>query len=222
MSVFRRAVAFVLSGLMAVGQPAEVLAASYVFRQPTSAGTFPIPVITNNVVNSTTYYKVDGRTYSLSWQGTGGRGPYLIQMVGAPLPPGCAVPVQTGSILSTTCTFNQEGNYSGIIAQLTDQNGMVVRDNALPIVVSAPAPTLSTYSFPFSGSVGIPYSGTLRVNGGRAPFTPSRATGDLPPGLSLSMVQDAMTGAWSVRLAGTPTAPGSYTFDILVTDFNQK
>lgn len=222
MSVFRRAVAFVLSGLMAAGQPAEVLAASYVFRQPTSAGTFPIPVITNNVVNSTTYYKVDGRTYSLSWQGTGGRGPYLIQMVGAPLPPGCAVPVQTGSILSTTCTFNQEGNYSGIIAQLTDQNGMVVRDNALPIVVSAPAPTLSTYSFPFSGSVGIPYSGTLRVNGGRAPFTPSRATGDLPPGLSLSMVQDAMTGAWSVRLAGTPTAPGSYTFDILVTDFNQK
>ncbi|WP_238232262.1 putative Ig domain-containing protein, partial [Methylobacterium hispanicum] len=140
----------------------------------------------------------------------------------APLPPGCAAPVQTGSILSTNCTFNQEGSYGGVVAQLTDANGMVVRDNAPTIVVSAPAPTLSNYSFPFTGSVGIAYAGTLRLNGGRAPFQPSRASGALPPGLALGMVQDAATGAWSVRLAGTPTATGSYTFDILVTDANQK
>ncbi|WP_238232176.1 hypothetical protein, partial [Methylobacterium hispanicum] len=119
MSVFRRAMALALSVVMALGHPAELLAASYVFRQPSAAGTYPVPVITNNVVNSSTYYKVDGRTYSISWQGSGGRSPYRIEMVGAPLPPGCAAPVQTGSILSTNCTFNQEGSYGGVVAQLT-------------------------------------------------------------------------------------------------------
>jgi hypothetical protein len=222
MPLLRLVISLALSAVMAFGQPAEVLAASYVFRQPTTAGTFPIPTITNNVVASQTYYKVDGRSYSISWQGTGGRSPYLFEMVGSPLPPGCSTPSQTGSIMSTACTFATEGNYSGIIVQLTDANGMVVRDNAPTIYVSAPSPTLGFYSFPFTGSVGIPYSGSLRISGGRQPFNVSRATGDLPPGLSLSTQQDVNTGVWSVVLAGSPTTPGSYTFDVLVTDANQK
>ncbi|MGU3404523.1 beta strand repeat-containing protein [Methylobacterium brachiatum] len=222
MSMLRRAIALTLSAVLGFGQPAEVLAASYVFRQATTAGTFPIPTITNNVVNAQTYYKVDGRSYSISWQGTGGRSPYLLEMVGSSLPPGCSTPLQTGSILSTACTFTTEGNYSGIIAQLTDANGMVVRDNAPTIYVSAPSPTLGTYNFPFSGSVAIPYSGSLRISGGRQPFNVSCATGDLPPGLSLSTQQDVNSGVWSVVLSGSPTTPGSYTFDLLVTDANQK
>jgi hypothetical protein len=222
MSLLRRAIALTLSTVLAFGQPAEVLAASYVFRQATTAGTFPIPTITNNVVTAQTYYKVDGRSYSISWQGTGGRSPYQIEMVGTPLPPGCSTPLQTGSILSTSCIFTAEGNTSGVIAQLTDANGMVVRDNAPTIYVSAPSPTLGTYNFPFTGPVGIPYTGSLRISGGRQPFNVSRATGDVPPGLSLSTQQDVNTGAWSVVLSGSPTTPGSYTFDILVTDANQK
>ena len=124
--------------------------------------------------------------------------------------------MQTGSILSTACTFTTEGNYSNIIAQLTDANGMVVRDNAPIIYVTAPAPTLGTYSFPFTGSVGIPYSGSLRITGGRSPFNVSRSTGDLPPGLSLSTQQDVNTGVWSVVLSGTPSTVGSYTFEIVI------
>ena len=222
MPLLRRAISLALSAVMALGHPAEVLAASYVFRQPTTAGTYPVPVISNNVVTSQTYYKVDGRSYSISWQGTGGRSPYLIEMVGGLLPPGCSVPSQTGSILTSNCTFTTEGSYSGVIAQLTDANGMVVRDNAPTIYVSSPAPTLGTYNFPFNGYVGIPYTGSLRISGGRQPFNVSRATGDLPPGLSLSTQQDVNSGAWSVVLSGAPTTTGSFTFDILVTDANQK
>jgi hypothetical protein len=222
MPLLRRAISIVLSAVLALGHPAEVLAASYVFRQPTVAGTFPIPVLSNNVVTSQSYYKVDGRSYSISWQGTGGRSPYMIELTGSPLPPGCSVPSQTGSILTTSCTFTTEGSYSGVIAQLTDANGMVVRDNAPTIYVSSPAPTLGTYSFPFSASVGIPYTGSLRISGGRQPFNASRATGDFPPGLVLSTVQDTNTGVWSVVLSGSPAAIGSYTADILVTDANQK
>ena len=222
MPLLRRAISLALSAVMALGHPAEVLAASYVFRQPTTAGTYPVPVISNNVVTSQTYYKVDGRSYSISWQGTGGRSPYLIEMVGGPLPPGCSVPSQTGSILTSNCTFTTEGSYSGVIAQLTDANGMVVRDNAPTIYVSSPAPTLGTYNFPFNGYVGIQYSGSLRISGGRQPFNASRSTGDLPPGLSLSTAQDVNSGVWSVVLSGAPTTTGSFTFDILVTDANQK
>ena len=222
MSLLRRAIASVLSGVLAFGQPAEVLAASYVFRQASTAGTFPVPTITNNVVTAATYYKIDGRSYSISWQGTGGRSPYQLEMVGSPLPPGCTTPIQTGSILTANCVFTTEGNFGGVMAQLTDANGMVLRDNAPNIVVTAPAPTLNTYSFPFSGYVATPYKGSLKVSGGRQPFNASRATGQLPPGLSLAMVQDVNTGAWSVELSGTPTTLGSYTFDILLTDANQK
>lgn len=222
MPLLRRAISLVLSAMLAVGHPAEVLAASYVFRQPTVAGTFPIPVLSNNVVTSQSYYKVDGRSYSISWQGTGGRSPYLIELTGSPLPPGCSVPSQSGSILTTSCTFSAEGSYSGVIAQLTDANGMVVRDNAPTIYVSSPAPTLGTYNFPFSASVGIPYSGSLRISGGRQPFNVSRSTGEIPPGLTLSTTQDQGTGNWSAVLSGSPTTLGSYTFDLLVTDANQK
>ena len=93
MPLLRRAISLVLSVAMAFGNTAEVLAASYVFRQPTVAGTFPIPILSNNVVAAQTYYKVDGRSYSISWQGTGGRSPYRIELVGSPLPPGCSVPL---------------------------------------------------------------------------------------------------------------------------------
>ena len=170
MSLLRRAIASVLSGVLAFGQPAEVLAASYVFRQASTAGTFPVPTITNNVVTAATYYKIDGRSYSISWQGTGGRSPYQLEMVGSPLPPGCTTPIQTGSILTANCVFTTEGNFGGVMAQLTDANGMVLRDNAPNIVVTAPAPTLNTYSFPFSGYVATPYKGSLKVSGGRQPF----------------------------------------------------
>lgn len=217
----RRLVSFVLSVLLAAGPPSEAVAASYVFRQATGAGTYPIPTITNNVVTNASYYKLDGKTYSISWQGSGGVQPYAMSLVAGTLPPGCPAPEQTGTILISNCVFTAEGNYGGIVAQLTDANGMVVRDNAPAITVTAPPPTLGFYNFPFSGYVGKAYSGTARVTGGRPPYVVSRATGTLPPGLALSTGTDA-NGNQTVAMSGTPTAIGSYTFDFLVADANQK
>jgi hypothetical protein len=60
------------------------------------------------------------------------------------------------------------------------------------------------------GTVNSPYSQTLAAAGGTAPYTWSLATGVLPSGLAL----DATTGA----ITGTPTAAGTVSFTVKVTD----
>ena len=58
-------------------------------------------------------------------------------------------------------------------------------------------------------TVGVPYSTTYTASGGFPPYTWSRASGTLPPGLTL-----ATNGVMS----GTPTAAGTYSFVLRVTD----
>jgi hypothetical protein len=79
---------------------------------------------------------------------------------------------------------------------------------------SAPA-TNSTASLTISSvlpsaTLGSIYSTTLNVSGGTAPYGFSLASGELPTGLLLG----SMTGA----ILGTPTANGSFSFAILVSD----
>ena len=56
------------------------------------------------------------------------------------------------------------------------------------------------------GTVGTAYTATFTVTGGTAPFTYSKDSGTLPPGLTL--------GTSTGKLTGTPTTAGTYTFTI--------
>ena len=60
-----------------------------------------------------------------------------------------------------------------------------------------------------SGTVGTSYQGSVRANGGTAPFTYA-VSGTFPPGLQL----DSGSGL----IAGTPTAGGNFTFTLSGTD----
>jgi hypothetical protein len=68
---------------------------------------------------------------------------------------------------------------------------------------------LTTTSLP-NGTVGVAYSGTLAATGGTGTLKWSVVSGTLPTGLNLSTT----TGA----ISGNPTAAGTYTFTVGVTD----
>ncbi len=75
---------------------------------------------------------------------------------------------------------------------------------------SGQAPTLaiSPASLPF-GEVGLGYNQSLSGGNGTAPYSFSRVSGSLPPGLGLSV---------GGLISGTPTLGGLYTFAVQVTD----
>ncbi len=60
------------------------------------------------------------------------------------------------------------------------------------------------------GSTDESYNAVLAINGGRPPYHFSVKTGALPPGLTLN----PSTGTFS----GKPTTPGTYSFEVIVTD----
>ena len=74
---------------------------------------------------------------------------------------------------------------------------------------AAPPPSIDTASLP-GGTVGVAYTATLSASGGTLPLSWSVSTGALPAGLTL----DASTGV----ISGTPTALGSSSFTVQVTD----
>jgi large repetitive protein len=57
--------------------------------------------------------------------------------------------------------------------------------------------------------INVPYSATLTSVGGMGPFTWALASGSLPPGLTISTAG---------VITGTPTALGTTTFKVQVTD----
>ncbi len=59
-------------------------------------------------------------------------------------------------------------------------------------------------------TVGSTYAGSMTVSGGRAPYSVTIASGQLPTGLSL----DAASG----DISGTPTTAGNFPFSVLASD----
>ena len=65
-----------------------------------------------------------------------------------------------------------------------------------------------------AGTVGQSYNAVLAVGGGSSPYHFSVSSGVLPPGISLNPT----TGT----LSGTPTTAGTYSFEVMVTDFPHR
>jgi len=85
-------------------------------------------------------------------------------------------------------------------------------DQNVPLSVNASGGT------DFGGTVGQTFRSYFFVSGGAAPFTWSVASGQLPPGLTLQSPYGPRDA--NDELAGTPTTAGTYTFTMLVTDFD--
>ena len=100
----------------------------------------------------------------------------------------------------TSVSYSAPANVNNVVA------GIVF---TLKPAGTAPAPpVISTTSLP-AATTGTTYSATLAATGGTTPYTWSISAGTLPAGITLSSA-----GA----LAGTPTAAGTSSFTVRVTD----
>ena len=96
---------------------------------------------------------------------------------------------------------------STFTVEVTDSSGLSATE---PVSLTITAGPSLSFPAPPSGNIGSAYSDTLTASGGTGPYAWSVSSGSLPAGVTLGSV----TGT----LSGTPTAAGSSTFTVQVTD----
>jgi hypothetical protein len=140
-----------------------------------------------------------GVAYSANITASGGTTPYTCLITGA-LPAGLSL---------TACTVSGTPTVAGsatVTVKVTDAGSPAQNVSQLETIVIAPAALALTNALP-NGQVGVAYNANITASGGTTPYTCS-ITGTLPAGLSL-------TGC---TVSGTPTASGSSTVLVKVTD----
>jgi len=144
---------------------------------------------------------VQGTSYSQTLTATGGTGTNTWSLASGSLPAGLAL--SAAGVISGTPTATGTSNFT---VQAAD--GIQTAQKSLTIVINAVLSITTTSPLP-SGVQGTPYSRTLTATGGTGTNTWSLASGSLQAGLSLSSAG---------VITGTPTATGSATFTVQVTD----
>jgi hypothetical protein len=145
-----------------------------------------------------------GTLYDQMVSGSGGTAPYTFVVSSGSLPDGLNLDANTGQI---TGTPSAEGTFNFDITS-TDDNGCE-GTTSYSITMNCPAITVNPATLP-DGTIGAAYDETVSGSGGTAPYTFEVTSGTLPDGLDL----DENTG----QITGTPTALGTFNFDITATD----
>jgi large repetitive protein len=147
-----------------------------------------------------------GVPYSQTLAGSGGTPPYIWSISSGALPPGLQLTAATG-VISGTPTATGPNLFT---VTLTDSAGLAAGPQQLDITIT----TLSiTSSNALSATYNTALSQTLTATGGAPPYTWSISSGALPAGLQLS---------GGGVISGTPTAPGTASVTLKVTDSLQE
>jgi hypothetical protein len=142
-----------------------------------------------------------GVAYSATIGATGGTQPYSCSITSGTLPAGLTL---SGCTVSGTPTT---AGTSNVTVKVTDAGNPAQSVSGNEAIVINPAPLTITGTLP-NGTVGESYTATIGATGGTQPYTCSITSGTLPAGLIL-------TGC---TISGTPTASGSSTITVSVTD----
>ena len=154
----------------------------------------PLTLVTATLANAP-----QGSPLNLPFVASGGTPPYTFS-AGTGLPPGTSL--SAGGVLSGSPTI--QGTYSFPVTVQDSLQGSFTRNFTLTVV--APLITILEKSLP-PGQVGAAFSTQLFASGGSTPYTWS-ITG-APAGLTMSP---------NGLLSGTPTADGTFTPTVTVTD----
>lgn len=142
-----------------------------------------------------------GTPYSSQLVAAGGSPPYTWTLASGALPAG--LNLSSAGLISGTPTA---AGSSTFIVQAADGSSRTAT-RALALTVSSSL-AITTTTLP-GGTTGTSYSQQLSAAGGTTPYSWTVASGSLPAGLGLSS---------SGVIGGTPTAAGSSTFTVQVTD----
>jgi hypothetical protein len=134
----------------------------------------------------------------------GATGAFLLSLTAGSLPPGLTLDTTTNAIKGTPTTA---GTYTFTIKGTEVATGATVTSNCTITVV---APTLALVCPSSKAQTTVYYSSPVGATGGTAPYTFSLISGSLPPGIT----GNPSTG----QIYGTPTAAGTFTFGVTVTD----
>jgi hypothetical protein len=144
-----------------------------------------------------------GTAYWLALAAAGGVPPYTWAIAGGALPPGLVL--SSAGTIGGSATAVEVATFS---VTVTDANSSATSRSFSLSIGLAPLTITTSATLP-SGLTGAAYSQTLAAAGGAPPYAWSLAVGALPAGLVLS------SGG---VVAGTPTALGTATFSVTVTD----
>jgi hypothetical protein len=157
----------------------------------------PLTVATASLSSGTV-----GTAYSQTLAASGGTGGYTWSISSGTLPAG--LNLSAAGTISGTPTATGTAN---LTVQVKDSSGAAA---SKPFTLAVAAPTLIITTASLSnGTVGAAYSQTLTASGGTGGYTWSISSGTLPAGLNLSAAG---------TISGTPTAPGTASLTVQVTD----
>ena len=174
------------------GSPAQTASSN----QTITINPAPLSLSTSTLPNGTV-----GVPYSAVIGVTGGTSPYSCTITAGTLPAGLSL---SGCTVSGTPTTSGS---STVTVKVTDSGSPTQTTSGPETIVINPAALVLTSSFP-DGTVGVAYSSTITATGGTTPYSCSISSGTLPAGLTL-------TGC---VVSGTPTAPGTASVTVSVTD----
>jgi Putative Ig domain len=147
-----------------------------------------------------------GTFYSGTLQASGGTPGYTWSITSGSLPSGLSLSASTGVISGKPSVSGT----SSFTVTVVDSGSPSQASSALAFITVTPSNLTITSSALASGSVGVPYSSSLQASGGTPSYTWAVTSGSLPAGLSLA----SLSGV----ISGTPTASGTSSFTISVTD----
>ncbi|MDR3744583.1 MAG: putative Ig domain-containing protein [Acidobacteriaceae bacterium] len=169
----------------------------------TSIALAPKPL---SITTATLVSGISGTAYSQTLSATGGTPAYTWTLTSGILPDG--IKLSTTGVLSGMTWAN--GTFT-LGVTVTDQGSpKQTATSTLSLSIAAAVPALAiTSSSLTSGTSGVAYAQTLAATGGTPAYAWSVTSGAFPAGLSLSTAG---------VLSGTPTASGTFTLGVTVTD----